>query len=91
VELTRLERRKGIKDCWHERLEVHHAVGGRTDKQHADSRGGQILLELDAPVHRDQRVILAFHTPQKLAVRDARPATPGHRIHIVALERSGEV
>jgi len=35
--------------------------------------------------------VLAFHTPQKLAVRDARPAQPGHRIHIVALERSGEV
>jgi len=91
VELTRFERREGIKDCRHERLEVRHTGGWRTDKSHTDGREGEILLELDAPVHCDQRVVLAFHTPQKLAVRDARPATPGHRIHIVALERSGEV
>jgi hypothetical protein len=48
-------------------------------------------LELDAAVHRDQRVILPSHTPQEFAVRDARPATAGHRIDTVALESSGEV
>ena len=49
------------------------------------------MLELDAPVHRDQRVVLASHAPEKLAVRNARPATAGHRIDTVALERSGKV
>ena len=68
--MTRLERRKSVEDCWHERLKV---------------------LELDAPVHRGQRVVLASHAPQKLAVRDARPATAGHGIDTVALERSGKV
>ena len=40
---------------------------------------------------RVQRVVRAFHTPQELAVRDARPATAAHRIDTVALERRGEV
>ena len=50
-----------------------------------------MLLELDAPVHRDERVVLAAHSPQKLAVRDACPATAGHGIDTVAWERSGEI
>lgn len=36
-------------------------------------------------------VVLALHTPQKLAVRDPRPATAGYRIDTVAVERSCEV
>ena len=32
VELTWPERAEGVEDCRDERLEVHHAVGGRTDK-----------------------------------------------------------
>jgi hypothetical protein len=50
VELTRLERGEGVEDCRDERLEVHHTVGGRADKQHAEGHSRQILLELDAPV-----------------------------------------
>jgi hypothetical protein len=91
VELTRLEHWERSQDCRHELLEVRHTVRWRTDKEHTDGRGDQILLELDAAVHRHQRVILAFHTPQKLAIGDTRPATPGHRIHTVAPESSGEV
>ena len=32
VALTWPERGEGVEDCRDERLEVHHAVGGRTDK-----------------------------------------------------------
>jgi hypothetical protein len=32
VKLARLERREGVENCRHERVEMHHAVGGRTDK-----------------------------------------------------------
>lgn len=91
VELTWLERREGVEDRRHERLEVHHAVRWRTDKKHAERHCCQVLLELDAPVHRDQGVVLATHTPQKLSVRDAHPATADHGIDTVALERCGEV
>ena len=91
MELTWLERREGIEDCWHKRLEVHHAIGWRTGKQHADGHCGQILLELDTPVHREQRVVLASHSPQKLTVRDASPATADYGVDTVALERRGEV
>lgn len=91
MKLTWLERREGIEDRRHERLEVHQAVGWRTDNQHAEGHCCQVLLELDALVHRDQRVVLAPHTPQKLAVRDARPAAADHGIDTVALERCGEV
>ena len=70
---------------------ITYQVGECTDKEHANGARSQILLELDTPVHRDQRLVLAAHTPQKLAVRDARPASAGHGIDIVAMERSDEV
>lgn len=91
VDFTWLERREGVEDRRHERLEVHHAVGWRADKKHAEGHCCQVLLELDASVHRNQRVVLAPHTPEKLAVRDARPATVDHGIDAVALEQGGEV
>ena len=50
-----------------------------------------MLLELDSPVHGDQRVVRALHPTQQLTVRDARPATADHRVDTVALERCGEI
>jgi hypothetical protein len=91
VEFPGLESRKSAKDRWHERLEMHHAVGRRTDEQHADGQCGQVLLELDTPVHRDQRVVLACHSPKKFTVRDASPSTARHRIDTVAFERRGRI
>jgi hypothetical protein len=40
------ERAEGVEDCRDERREMHHAVGERTDKEHANGARGQILLEL---------------------------------------------
>ena len=40
VELTRLERWEGVKDCRNERLEVGHTVGRRTQQEHTNGRGG---------------------------------------------------
>ena len=51
----------------------------------------EVLLELDTPVHRDQGVVLASHSPQKLAVRDASPSTTRETIDTVAFERRGEI
>ena len=70
---------------------MHHAVRWGTDEQHADGQCGQVLLELDTPVHRDQGVVLASHSPQKLTVRDASPSTARHRIDTVAFERRGKI
>lgn len=75
----------------YKRPEVQHAVEGSTDKQYGDGHNGQILLELEAPVHCDQRVVLTFHAAKKLAVRDARPPAAGHRIDSVTLECRCEV
>ena len=91
VELTWLERGEGVEDRRHERLEVHDTIGWRADKKHAERQRCEVLLELDAPVHRDQRVVFAMHTPQKLTVRDARPAAADHGVDTVALERCGKV
>jgi hypothetical protein len=91
VELTGLEGRESVEYCRIKRPEVQHAVGGRTDKQYGDGHNGQILLELEAPVHCDQRVVLTFHAAKKLAVRDARPPAAGHGIDSVALECRCEV
>jgi hypothetical protein len=51
VELTGLEGWGSVEYCRYKRPEVQHAVGGRTDKQYGDGHNGQILLELEAPVH----------------------------------------
>jgi hypothetical protein len=91
VRVPWLECREGVEDRWHERLEVGHAVGWRTEKKHAERYRCQILLKLQALVHRDQRVVLPPHTPQKFAVRDARPATADHGVDTVALQGCGEV
>ncbi len=91
MELPWLERREDVKDRRYDGQEVHHAVGWRTDKQHAERHRHQVLLELHATVHRDERVILAHHPPQKLAVRDAGPATADDGIDTMALQRCGEV
>jgi hypothetical protein len=91
VELSWLERREGIEDRRHKRLEVRHASGRHTEKKHAKGDCFQVLLELDATVHRDECVILAPHTSQKLAIGDARPAAANQRIDTVALQHCGEV
>jgi hypothetical protein len=91
VELTWLDHREGFKDRGNERLEVHHTIGGGKDEKHPERQLCQVLLELDALVHGDQRVVLATHTPKKDAVFDASPATGYDGGDAVAFERGGEV
>ncbi len=86
-----LESRKGIADGRHERRKVRDTVRWGTDKKYPERQSGEILLELDALVHRDQRVVFAAHALQEFAVRDASPATADDGIDTVALERLGEV
>ena len=70
---------------------MHHAVGWCADEQNADRDCRQVLLELDAPVHRDERIIFCLHSTEKLTVCNASPAAVDHGIDTVALERCGKV
>jgi hypothetical protein len=91
VKLTGPDRREGVEDLWHERLEVHHAIRRGTHQEHANRHGRQVLLELDAAVHREEDIVVALHAPQKLAVRDTGPAAADDGINRVAWERGGEI
>ena len=68
-----------------------NTIGSRPYKQDADRRCCEVLLELDTPIHRDQRFVLGAHSSEKLAVRDASPAGADHGIDTVALECHGKV
>ena len=70
---------------------MHHAIGRRPDEQDAEGESGQVLLELDAPIHRDQSVVLVLHAPEKLAVRNARPTTADYSVDSMAFECYGEI
>lgn len=91
MELTWLDRREGFEDRGNERLEVQHTIGAGKDEKHPERQLCQSLLELDALVHGDQRVVLATHTPKKVAVLDSSPATADDGGDAVAFERGGEV
>ena len=82
---------RGVQNCWYERLEMNHPVGGSPDKEYARDERRQILLELDTAIHRDQHVVHAFHPPQQFAIADARPTAAGYRIDTVAVERNCEI
>jgi hypothetical protein len=70
---------------------MHHTVGWRPHEQNGNGHGFEILLELDAPVHRDEGVVFGPHPSKKLAVRDACPATLHHRVDTVAFEVRSEI
>jgi len=70
---------------------MHHAIGWRSDEDHTEGKGGDVLLELKAGVHRDQGIVVAAHESQKVAVLDARPPTANDGLDVVAVELSSEV
>ena len=60
-------------------------------KKYSERQPSEVLLELYAPVHRDQGIVLVPHTSEQLAVRDSRPAPADDRVNCVAFEGRGEV
>ena len=70
---------------------MYHPVGWRPHEEHADRHCCDVLLELDAPIHRYAHFVLGPHSPEKLAVREAGPATADYGIDTVALECCGKV
>ena len=70
---------------------MHHTVRRRPHEQNANGHGFEILLELDAPIHRDERVVFGSHPSKKFAIGDAGPATLGHGVDTMAFECRGEI
>jgi hypothetical protein len=91
TELTRLERWKGFKDRGNKRFETHHSVGCGANEKYPERQRGNVLLELDALIHGEQRIVLATHASKKVAVFDASPATSDDAAGAVAFEHAGEV
>ena len=89
--MTRRKRREGFKDRGDEWPEVHHSVGRGENEEHAERQPCDILLEVDAPVHGQQRVVLPTHASEKVAVLDTGPATADDGGGAVAFEDGGEI
>ena len=69
---------------------MRHSIGTSANEEHPEGQRSEVLLELDATVHRDERVVLALHAPQ-LSVRDACPPSTDEAIDTVAVESAGEI
>lgn len=64
-----------MKDAGHHQPEMHHAIGRCPEEEHAERQPRDMLLELDASVHRNKGVVFTAHALQELTVTDAGPAT----------------
>jgi hypothetical protein len=91
LELTWPQLLQSVKDCWNDRLQIHHAIRPGTNEQYTEGKCWQVLLELDTPVHCKQGIVRAAHAPKKLAVRDASPTPADHSIDTVAFKRRSKI
>ncbi len=48
-------------------------------------------MELQAPIHREQRLVLSAHALQQVAVLHARPGAADDGVHLVAVEHRSEI
>ena len=91
LKLARLGCGDRVEDGRDERPEMQHTIRWRADEDHTDGKGGDVLLELEVGVHRDQGIVVATHEAQEVAVLDARPPEADDGLDIVAVELSSEV
>jgi hypothetical protein len=89
--LAWLGRGDGGEDRWHERVQVLHAIGSGTNDDYTERERRDLLLELDAPVHCDQNIIVAGHASQELPVRDTGPTAVDHSLDSMAEELRSEI
>ena len=69
---------------------MRHPIGRSSQKQDTERKTGKVLLKLNAPIHCNQGVITTLYASEKLAVRDTRPATPGHGVDGMTFEFCSE-
>jgi hypothetical protein len=91
LKLPWLESRKGLENRGHERPEVHDPIGAREEEKNPEGERIDGLLELDALIHGDQRVVVTTHPPKPLPVLYAGPAEPDDGADAVAWKRCGEI
>lgn len=89
--MARLESWKGFEDRGNEWLEVRDPVGRGENEEDSERQHSDVLLELDALVHREQGVVLPAHTLKKIAVLDTRPPAMGDGCGDMAFEHRGEI
>src|SRR5580692_10415748 len=86
----RVDRVESGEDRGHERPQMLHAVGSGANEHNAKGQCRDALLELDAPVHCDEDMILTAHSAQQLAVLDPAPAATGDGVHCMPVDVRGK-
>ena len=89
--MTRLERWERFKDRGNKWYEMHHPIGRGENEKDSERQRRHVLLELDALVHGEQRIVLATHPSKEVAVFDASPATSDDGRSAVAFQHPGEI
>jgi hypothetical protein len=70
---------------------MHHPIGWGENEKDSERQRRNVLLELDALVHGEHRIVLATHASKKVAVFDASPATSDNGGDAMAFEHGGEI
>jgi hypothetical protein len=70
---------------------MKHPIRGSEDKKDSERQCRDVLLELDALVHREQSIVVATHATKKITVLDAGPATPDDGRGAMAFEHCSEI
>jgi hypothetical protein len=50
-----------LKDRWYQRREMRETVGDGPHEEYAKRQGGDVVLELQATIHREEHLVLATH------------------------------
>ena len=69
-----MQRLQGAEDRLDERKQILNSAGTRGDDDNAEWKLAKVVLSLQLPVHRDERIDGATRALQEFAIEGARPA-----------------
>lgn len=72
-----------FKNLGNQRLQMFHAIAEGFNDQNCNSERGQVLLELEPTIHREEYVELGSSQSEQLAILDSRPPGALHRDGLV--------
>ena len=81
----------GCDDRRHERSQILDAVGSGANDDDAERQSPDLMLELDAAVHRHEDIIFTPHAAQELAILDPGPAARDICVDRMTGELEGKV
>ena len=90
AQLSGRQRCQSVQNAAHKRPQMNHAVRGRSNDDDPQTKGAQVLLVLEAPIHAQQDVETPTGTPQQFPVRRPRPACCLHGADLVSRQLGGE-